>query len=863
MSFIFTDISFTDEFTGAGGGGVPYINGGVLSKHIATIQGYFYLAYLNKTLTFNAATKTITNADVLDLTSFLDDGNLIRKGLQPDRTIEIEGSASNDGTYTIDTISEDGRTITTVEALINEVSVSGVSIFDDTPVTALDFYYNLIPLTSQESYLSLTDRQAIQRFIADGLAANVTTPVNMLVGSSSFGWVTNTITNTTTGETSEVTVEGADWVFHQQKFKIIQQFSIAPFATAAQIQNFQNISAPDYFRDGNALKYICRIDGKFSFTDPEIPHTGASTDMRGLTNWFNENNIRTRAEYYLDSVVYADGMTGDPLTSLDIEKSVDITITIKSRTGQFTVDASEMVLDFLYIPLNESRYIGTPDTTLRQNLLNDRKFLLIAANGNGEFYGTDYQVLTNITFTYVGVNTVEIDFSVSFASALKTFLKTLPISNRNFVFSVTTQDSDITTTIQNDRVPVLCPINQIEWDKSDPSIIESVDTARIYHFPQINYSPRNSVSGWEGDTVYVQFPFRVKEDYADIPKIMEAGFQVVVTKAGEEDFILEEKIFDTSLVRKFEGAQTIDIEERKNFIDLPYEYNVSSLKRDSSFDDIVSGSGNESMLGFLAHHAFVLRYDYWNKIIQDAERFRFSIFKDIETPTEAWNTLQQNGWVLQIRFVCEINHGADEANFTETFDQYWDIDCKAVGDPPDGSPIFESTVEYIDYETGIVTSGISKGGKTIIKRTYIGDTSNIPAGYNSFFGYIFADYEGGGITTKRFASTEFDSEDDSPFTAYRDTGRADKTWASANLRISIFESGNPDGEKIELITIYDDVKSEWSFRTENILFYPKLGFMTGCFMLWEQGSGSDEVDGYYILSETGQRLLWESCESES
>ena len=38
--------------------------------------------------------------------------------------------------------------------------------------------------------------------------------------------------------------------------------------------------------------------------------------------------------------------------------------------------------------------------------------------------------------------------------------------------------------------------------------------------------------------------------------------------------------------------------------------------------------------------------------------------------------------------------------------------------------------------------GISKGGKTIIKRTYTGDTSNIPAGYNSFCGYIFADYEG-------------------------------------------------------------------------------------------------------------------------
>src|SRR3990167_9831237 len=111
MSFIFTDISFTDEFTGAGGGGVQYINGGVLSKHIATIEGYFYLAYLNKTLTFNAATKTITNANVLDLTSFFDDGNLIGKGLQPDRIIEIEGSVSNNGTYIIDSIRSEERRV--------------------------------------------------------------------------------------------------------------------------------------------------------------------------------------------------------------------------------------------------------------------------------------------------------------------------------------------------------------------------------------------------------------------------------------------------------------------------------------------------------------------------------------------------------------------------------------------------------------------------------------------------------------------------------------------------------------------------------------------------------------------------------
>jgi len=54
-------------------------------------------------------------------------------------------------------------------------------------------------------------------------------------------------------------------------------------------------------------------------------------------------------------------------------------------------------------------------------------------------------------------------------------------------------------------------------------------------------------------------------------------------------------------------------------------------------------------------------------------------------------------------------------------------------------------------------------------------------------------------------------------------------------------------------------KNEWSKRAKRILFYPKLGFMKGCFIMWEE-SGSDEPD-QYMLSETGQRLMYETCES--
>ena len=892
MSIVINNRTFTDEFTGAGGGGVDYLNGNVLGKMTVEIDFYSYLAVTGMSLQFTATENTITNANDLDFTDF------ISQGWKVGMIIGVDGTNFNDGAKTITAVT--ARVITVAEALVTELDMgsgeSGCSLFDDTPITALDYYYNLVEnssiyspasqdliqqlqtaaalsivnpnknINSYDEYLSLTDKGAIQRFTVDGLDYTSATPKNMFVASISSGWVTNTLTNPDTGETSEVTIVGLGTdglggasVTHQQWFRITQTFHIAPFALREQVSNFQKNIAPDYFQDTKALKHICRIDGKFSSTDPNIPHSGSLTDINGLTNWFDQNNIRKRPDYYVDSITYTDDATSLALDRLDLDKIVSVLITLKSRAAQFDNGATKIILDFLYLPLAEGDYINTPDTTLRQNLMNDRKLLTEGTGGSGEWNGTDYQVLTQIVPTWINETTMEIAFKVNLSTFLKNRLKAKSDTDRNYAIAITTQDSGITSTIQTDRVPILCDVNNFDWDKTDDTLLEAVDNIRVYHFPHIGTRPKTSVSGWEGDPVYVEFPFRVKEDYADIKPLMKsAGFQIVVTKSGEEDFVLEEKIFETSLIRKLDGIQTIDISEEKNYIGMPDEYNTASLKRDISFDESDSGSDGITMRGFLIHYAFVLRYDFWNTIIQNSERIQFALFKDIETPTEAWNTLQQNGWELQIRFVAQIK---GEYDFVTTFDQYWDIDCKYISEAPDAEPgqppiIFESEVEYLDIETSMLTNGITKGKKTLITRTFTGNFTSMPENFNSLYGYIFADLENiGGVTSRRFASTEFDSEDDSPFSAPASDGEVpDHSWASKNVRIDVFNFS-----KAIVKTIYDDSKNEWSKRAKRILFYPKLGFMKGCFIMWEE-SGSDEPD-QYMLSETGQRLMYETCES--
>lgn len=324
MAVKVTDIKIYDQFTGTGGGGVRYLNGNVMDEMTAVISFYSYLAALSKNLTFTAAGDTIANADDTDLDSF------VTLGFKVGMTIAVENSASNNGTYTITDVQD--RVITVAEALVDETAAAA-DIYDDTPITALDFYYNLLENSQAANYQSLIDKSAVQRYTASGLDASVTTPVNMQVSSYSRAWVPNAITNEATGETNQVFVKGVSIANHKQSFTIEHKFRVAPFWLADQLNNFENGVPPEYLSEGKALRYLCKMDAKFDAIDPNIPHTGGDEATKGISSWLNANNIRTKSEYYVDSISYTDNATAAELDKLDYDKVIDCVVVIKSRSG--------------------------------------------------------------------------------------------------------------------------------------------------------------------------------------------------------------------------------------------------------------------------------------------------------------------------------------------------------------------------------------------------------------------------------------------------------------------------------------------------------------------------------------------------
>jgi len=113
------------------------------------------------------------------------------------------------------------------------------------------------------------------------------------------------------------------------------------------------------------------------------------------------------------------------------------------------------------------------------------------------------------------------------------------------------------------------------------------------------------------------------------------------------------------------------------------------------------------------------------------------------------------------------------------------------------------------------------GEKTRIKAIYTGNFSVMPTGYNSFYAYIFADLlDNGGVYNRRTASTEFNSESDSPFTYATEDVGATTSWHSNNLTINIFGTAS-----ITVECWYDDTKQNWAINNEGIQLYHKLGFL--------------------------------------
>lgn len=777
-------------------GGTTYLNGCVADKTILTLEFYIEKTFKDTRLKFDSSSKTITNYNNIDFRSFIVNGEYI-----VGEKIIIPDSASNTTALTITKITD--RVITVSESVTDELC-ENCTIYLSSKINSIDYFYNIKQGsgTNKKDFLSLTDANSLQRYtIGGGLdASDTSTVTHFKIGTDSWAWVTDPMAE----GISSTSIVGTGITDYKQGFKIVHTFFQTPLWIKELQYNFTNKIVPDNFLN-DAPCFILRIDAKYS-TLPGVITTTLTDASNSVTAWFNQNDERTRPEYFFNTITYIDDDTAEAYSKLDFGKNTLVTVKLTSSNGKFNT-STKFIPEFIYCALTPSEYQNN-QRILRKNLLNDRAIVLAGGSEvNGEYYGTDFSVISEVNCTLVDTHNITLTFVVGFSSVIKPYLKALADSDRNYAITVTTQDLTITSSAAIDRVNVLCDFQNADYDMGDSSLLSLVDYLHINKFPDTGASPKNSVNGFEGDMFYVDVPFQIKKGSPQ-PIIKNAGIQIVAVKDLLPDFILEENILQTEQICVFDNVQQINITQQKNYKTYSGSpYSTISLTNDSNYD-------TDTKSGYLLRYPFILRYDQWIELFKANQSNCPDIQKDVKHVDNKWLNITDGGWDLKLRFTANVI-GVD--GIITPFQAQTSITIKKTGANPDAGQIFVPTVYLLDENDNQISS-IIKGGLTKIVALFTGDFTNFP-GYGTVVdtvtGSIYLDVTNnrGGVSNRRLANTDKISEEDSPFTPAVANPSAAISYADGGATMNWFYDGEvPSALTVE--TIYDDSKNKFGDLTD-------------------------------------------------
>jgi len=466
----------------------------------------------------------------------------------------------------------------------------------------------------------------------------------------------------------------------------------------------------------------------------------------------------------------------------------------------------------------------------------DHKFLQVGSMNNGENYGTDYQVLVDVDPVLTNASTITIGFKINLATALKTILAAADPEDRKFAIAITTQNQAITTTDETDRACTLFAFENFGYNQDDATGIQLVDYIRCYQFPNRGTEPKNSFVMFPNEPGYADVPFTVKVNET----LISASMQIVATKSGQDDFVLEEKEYTTENIRSLDGAQTIDMDDSRelNTYEGDY-YNEVYLRRMPAYD-------TELVFGMIFHYGFIARYEDWLQALPLSDAQGIDVARSIEDLNQLWYNFDQSGWDIKIRF----NATKEDSNGVQT-DYYAQTSVEMVNYGSATYPVECTCALTFFDEDDVEIDGIESGAVTKIVATFTGDLT-APANFEGLAAFLRIDMTTiGGTTFSKYCTAEWNSETTSPFSADGiDAGDgALDSYASDNARFDVYAGS------VVISTYYDDTVDYWSRKGELILIFPTLkykGDTTDCPITHE----TTEIP---ILDETNFAILAEGC----
>lgn len=710
------------------------------------------------------------------LSSFLVDG--FKEG----DTIAISGTASNNMTTTITSISDDGEFLFVAGALTNETVVCDV--YGETPVTSMEFYPNLIENGAALNLFNLTDRETIPKYYADAITTDSAAPTPMVVGTNSKGWVSP-------GDAA--TIYRSSFTNHVQTFVISHTFTILPLFLANQLADLQRLYSgkppiPSPNKDRSCLKYVYTIDAKYSAYDPDPAHTtdGNIPEFpKGQTGGFNEFLNGRQTIWTKKSILYSDNATGAGLSEIDYCKNtlVDCQLTCQVAPG------SVYIVHVMYLPTDESIYLNTA-TDWAKNFIYERAIVTI---GGGTVQGQntgDYHFLKNVgnTQSIIG-NDVRITFEVDFGSVLTELFDTKDSDNLNYLIFITPQGcvgtavDACTDILSTNQTALIMDVNVMDCNKDDATLFQIIDEWQFFEYPHCNGAGFSNFSLLPRDTVVAKGQFHVKKGTADEPiTLKNIGVTIAAVRQNDvQEVVLESfNINTTGFLPNGDNIQEIYFEQNRDFI-IPTGdcRNTIQLTRMPTLD--IAGYAAYELI-----YPFKVRWEEW-RALTGADRF-------FPGPTQNWMVYTNlSGWTPKFAINAEVEYQVEpspvegaKGNPNMQYDVLFEhIVWGEIKDPCE----IPYSVEFNTFDLTGVNSYeevIARDTDTLVEATITGDFSGFSE--SDLYGILGLDVYGiGGVAYIKEIGTRINVDADGVWDGVGSTLKATLTKVSNNtVKLSAF-----------------------------------------------------------------------------
>ena len=236
-----------------------------------------------------------------------------------------------------------------------------------------------------------------------------------------------------------------------------------------------------------------------------------------------------------------------------------------------------------------------------------------------------------------------------------------------------------------------------------------------------------------------------------------------------------------------------------------------------------------TMAAYELNYPLILRYEDWINAI-DSQRLNADgvntvpdVAKGIEDVTMKWaNYSGVNGWALKFKLTWIVT-GTDghDNEFYSSIPIEVNTATQIIWSGVAGSPT--QSLQYFDEDETEEINCLVRNGVTLVRCTWTGDFPDQPTSSGYYGGMLAVKTTSGTIFDQRFASTEVDSEEDSPWSATAADPSAATSYANGNLRMNIYETLGT----VTSIVVEGYFDSTYLGETsEQVMILPRLGKYT-------------------------------------